>query len=106
VLAASRRTIEDDPGLVGAVVRATTRGYAFAVQHPEQALGDLVRSVPTLDRAEQSAQMRVLLPDLLPAPFCEDVLRGWARWDLEQGLLEKPIDVDAAFERVARCTPS
>jgi putative hydroxymethylpyrimidine transport system substrate-binding protein len=105
VLTASRKTIEDDPDLVDAVVEGTTRGYRFAVAHPSAALGDLVEAVPALDRAEQSAQLQVLLPDLLPSPFCGDVLRKWARWDLEHGLLEKPIDVDAAFERVTRCTP-
>jgi putative hydroxymethylpyrimidine transport system substrate-binding protein len=97
VLTASRRTIEDDPDLVDAVVEATSRGYAFAVQHPEQALEDLVRSVPTLDRAEQSAQLRVLLPDLPPAPFDPRVLRAWAEWDLEHGLLERPLAVSKAF---------
>jgi NitT/TauT family transport system substrate-binding protein/putative hydroxymethylpyrimidine transport system substrate-binding protein len=97
VLSTARRTIEDEPDLVDAVVKATTRGYAFAVQHPGQALEDLVRSVPTLNRAEQSAQLRVLLPDLLPAPFDRRVLRAWAEWDLEHGLLERRLAVSKAF---------
>jgi ABC-type nitrate/sulfonate/bicarbonate transport system substrate-binding protein len=98
VLATTRQTIEDDPDLVDATIEATTRGYGFAAQHPRQALDDLVRSVPALNRAEQSAQLRVLLPDLLPAPFDRRVLRAWAEWDLEHGLLSRPLDVDAAFE--------
>ena len=98
VLVASRETIEDDPELLDAVVEATTRGYGFAAAHPDAALGDLVEAVPTLDRAEQSAQMRALLPDLHPSPFDEAILRRWARWDLEHGLLERPLDVESAFE--------
>jgi ABC-type nitrate/sulfonate/bicarbonate transport system substrate-binding protein len=98
VLATTRQTIEDDPDLVDATIEATTRGYGFAAQHPRQALDDLVRAVPALNRAEQSAQLRVLLPDLLPAPFDRRVLRAWAEWDLEHGLLSRPLDVDAAFE--------
>jgi hypothetical protein len=26
------------------------------------------------------------------------VLKAWADWDLEHGLLERPLDVSAAFE--------
>jgi putative hydroxymethylpyrimidine transport system substrate-binding protein len=97
VLTASRQTLEDDPGLVDAVVEATSRGYAFAVQYPEQSLEDLVRSVPALDRAEQSAQLRVLLPDLHPVQFDRSVLREWAHWDVEHKLLARPLAIDEAF---------
>lgn len=98
VLAASRKTIERDPGLVRSVVDATKRGYAFAVEDPATALSDLLAEVPTLDRADQKAQLDVLLPDLRPAPFDPAVLRAWASWDLEHGLLSRPLDVDAAFQ--------
>lgn len=97
VLVASRRTIERDPDLVRSVVSATGRGYEFTSAHPQQALGDLLAEVPSLERAEQAAQLRVLLPDLRPNPFDPAVLRAWAGWDLEHGLLERPLDVDAAF---------
>jgi ABC-type nitrate/sulfonate/bicarbonate transport system substrate-binding protein len=98
VLTASRQTLEDDPGLVNAVVDATTRGYGFAAAHPARALDDLLGSVNGLDRGEQAAQLRALGPDLRPAPFDPAVLRAWAAWDLAHGLLSRPLDVDAAFE--------
>jgi len=98
VLVASRETIQRDPGLVEAVLDATTRGYEYAVDNPERALDDLLAEVPSLERAEQQTQLDVLLPDLRPQPFDPAVLRAWARWDLEHGLLERPLDVDAAFE--------
>lgn len=97
VLVASRRTVERDPDLVRALVDATTRGYAFAVDNPRQALDDLLAEVPSLDRADQQAQLQALLPDLHPAPFDLAVLRAWAAWDLAHGLLKRPLDVDAAF---------
>jgi hypothetical protein len=53
--------------------------------------------VPGLDRAEQAAQLRALLPDLRPAPFDPAVLRAWAAWDLRHGVLERPLDVRSAF---------
>jgi putative hydroxymethylpyrimidine transport system substrate-binding protein len=97
VLTASRETIERDPALVEAIVAATARGYELASDHPAQALAYLLAAVPSLDRTEQAAQLRALRPDLHPAPFDQTVLREWAAWDLEHGLLERPLDVDAAF---------
>jgi putative hydroxymethylpyrimidine transport system substrate-binding protein len=97
ILTTSRRTIERDPRLVEAMVAATTRGYRFASDHPAQALDDLLAAVPSLDRADQAAQLHVLRPDLHPAPFDPATLRAWAAWDLKHGLLERPLDVSEAF---------
>jgi NitT/TauT family transport system substrate-binding protein/putative hydroxymethylpyrimidine transport system substrate-binding protein len=98
VLVASRQTIDREPELVRSVADATKRGYGFAVDHPKQALDDLLAEVPSLDRADERAQLAALLPDLHPAPFDPAVLRAWAAWDLKHGLLERPLDVEAAFD--------
>ena len=97
VLATSRRTLDRDPRMVDAVVSATRRGYAFTERNPRAALDDLLAADPALKRADQAAQLQSLLPDLHPAPFNPRVLREWATWDLEHGLLERPLDINAAF---------
>src|SRR3954468_14433239 len=99
VLCASEKLLKSDPDLVDAVVSATGRGYESTEEHPEEALTDLLEANKSLglDRAEQQAQLKVLLPDLHPRPFNPAVLQAWAAWDLQHGLLEKPLDVDAAF---------
>ena len=97
VLTAARRTIERDPGLVEAMIGATTRGYELVADDPDRALDDLLASVPGLDRADQAAQLNALGPDLRPGPFDPAVLREWAAWDIEHGLLERPLGVDSAF---------
>jgi putative hydroxymethylpyrimidine transport system substrate-binding protein len=97
ILTTSRRMIESDPQLVDSMVAATTRGYELASEDPAKALGDLLAAVPSLDRGDQAAQLRALHPDLSPAPFDSSVLREWAAWDLEHGLLDRPLDVDRAF---------
>ncbi len=97
VLTTSRATLARDPDLVDAVVAATRRGYALAVGKPALALEDLLDSTTGLSRADQEAQLRVLRPDLRPAPFDRRVLRAWARWDLEHGLLDKRLDIRASF---------
>ncbi|MGD9734687.1 MAG: ABC transporter substrate-binding protein [Solirubrobacterales bacterium] len=98
VLATSERTLRRQPQLVADVVAATERGYRFTEREPEQALDDLLAADPSLQRSDQRAQLRVLLPALAPRPFDPRVLREWAAWDLEHGLLERKLDVAAAFE--------
>jgi putative hydroxymethylpyrimidine transport system substrate-binding protein len=97
VLTAPRRTIEDNPDLVRSVVAATGAGYGATEAHPERALDALLAADPSLQRDEQAAQLRALLPDLVPRDFDPAVLREWAAWDLEHGLLEEPLDVEQAF---------
>jgi putative hydroxymethylpyrimidine transport system substrate-binding protein len=98
ILTTSRKTLDDDPALVEAVVEASRRGYAFTERHPAKALNDLLGANPALDRAEQQAQLDALLPDLHPAPFDPAVLRAWSRWDVSHGLLQHPVAVDRAFD--------
>jgi len=97
ILSTSRATLEGDPELVAAMVAATRRGYAFASARPDAALADLLAANPSLDRADQAAQLRALGPDLHPAPFDPSTLRAWARWDRSHSLLTKPVDIGAAF---------
>jgi ABC-type nitrate/sulfonate/bicarbonate transport system substrate-binding protein len=97
ILTTTRETLDRDPDLVSSMVDATRRGYEFTVENPEQGLSDLLAEVPSLDRADQKGQLQALLPDLHPLPFGTAVLDEWAAWDLKHGLLEKPLDVEAAF---------
>lgn len=97
ILSTSRRILERDPKLVDAVLAATRRGYRFTERHPGSALNDLLEADGSLERADQAAQLRALLPDLHPRPFDPRVLRAWASWDLAHGLLERPLDVGSAF---------
>lgn len=99
ILTTSRQLLEKDPELVDAVVEETQRGYALAEHDPKAALDDLLAAEPTLERADQAAQMRALLPILAPRPFDPEVLQEWADWDLQHGLLEKPLSVEQAFRQ-------
>jgi len=97
ILTTTRRTLREDPELVDAMVRATTRGYRFTVDHPAQSLDDLLASVPSLNRTDQRAQLDALLPILMPAPFDYPTLRSWASWDVDHGLLQRGLAVGALF---------
>ena len=73
----------------GAVVAATARGYRATLREPGAALDSLLSANPSLDRGEQRAELRVLLPAFAPpGHWRRGVLAGWARWDLRHGILE------------------
>jgi putative hydroxymethylpyrimidine transport system substrate-binding protein len=99
VLTTSEKLLNTDPALVDDVVSATRRGYEFAEEEPEAALDDLLAANKNLERADQEAQMKVLLPVMEPRPFDVKVLEGWAAWDLQHGLLEEPLAVQQAFRQ-------
>jgi putative hydroxymethylpyrimidine transport system substrate-binding protein len=99
VLCTSQRLLDDDPRLVGSVVRATTRGYRATLRGPAAGLDDLLAANPSLDRGEQAAELRVLLSAFAPpGAFDGGVLRRWAAWDLDHGILSRPLAVNGAFD--------
>jgi putative hydroxymethylpyrimidine transport system substrate-binding protein len=97
VLTTTRKELENKPAMVEDMVTATRRGYNFTEEEPQQALGDLLAANPSLERADQAAQLKVLLPALKPLPFNEAVLKEWSAWASAHGLLPKPADVRKTF---------
>src|SRR4051812_26550352 len=57
VVAATRQTVDTDPALVGATVRALARGYRFTLTDPDSSAQDLIESNPGLDAARVTAQL-------------------------------------------------
>jgi len=103
VLCVTRDTLEDRPSLIRATVRALQRGYGEAQVDPESAVTAVLDAQRGLDRAELSAQMDAIGPAFTAGADAfgqlrPDVLRDWAEWDLEFGILEKPLDVGLAFD--------
>ncbi len=100
VVATSASTLRDDPELVDAVTAALADGYRTVIDDPDGALADLLAAVPELDPDEQRAQLEALTQaDAFDPPglLRRGALERWARWDLEHGLVERPIDVERAF---------
>jgi ABC-type nitrate/sulfonate/bicarbonate transport system substrate-binding protein len=98
VLTTTREELEDEPELVEGMVEATTRGYELTESQPQKALNDLLAANKSLERGDQAAQLRVLLPALRPAPFDEAVLQEWSTWASSHGLLPEPADVKSTFD--------
>jgi putative hydroxymethylpyrimidine transport system substrate-binding protein len=104
VLTTSAETLDRRPELVDSVIAALAAGYRHLIADPEAALGDLLDAVPDLDPGEQRAQLRALTESRAfspPGVLRRPVLNRWARWDLDHGIVDQPIDVDQAFAQPA-----
>jgi ABC-type nitrate/sulfonate/bicarbonate transport system substrate-binding protein len=103
VLCATHASLERDPALVRAVVHALVRGYEQTLADPAAGAADLEGLVPGLDRREVAEQLAVELPafrgphgavgELDPA-----TLRAWAAWEARFGIVQRPPDVEQAFD--------
>ena len=103
VLVTTSKTLNDDPDLVHEVVDATARGYSLASSDPGQGLDDLLAADPSLDRADQAAELRVLESANAfrdPGKFDWPVLRSWAQWEAQHGIVKKPPEVTGTFAEV------
>lgn len=101
VLATSQRETRQKPDLVSSMQQATADGYDFAVADPDEALLALKDAVPELDAGDLAAQMAVLRPALRAdgLGFDPGLMREWADWDVEHGILETRPDLAALFSR-------
>jgi putative hydroxymethylpyrimidine transport system substrate-binding protein len=103
VLVTTSKTLNDDPSLVHEVVDATARGYSLATSDPSQGLDDLLAGDPSLDRADQAAELRALeSADAFrdPGKFDWPVLRKWAQWEAQHGIVKEPPAVSGTFAEV------
>lgn len=102
VLVTNEKTIKDDPELVKAFMRAVSKGYNYAMDHPDEAAQILLKAVPELDKDLVVASQKWLSPKYKDdAPRWgeqkREVWQNYSDWMSERGLLEKPLEVDAAF---------
>jgi len=102
VLVTSRQTLDDEPSLVRATVRALIRGYRFTLSDPQSSAQDLIARNRGLKPADVRAQLGVLDTAFLGAAgrfgtLDPAALRKWAAWEARFGIVSKPPDVDAMF---------
>jgi putative hydroxymethylpyrimidine transport system substrate-binding protein len=103
VLCVSRRALEEKRSVIEATIRALQRGYTQAQNDPESAVTALVDADSGLDRDAAQAQLDAVAPSFTAGArgygeLRENVLREWAAWDVEFGILERRPDVSRAFD--------
>lgn len=102
VLITSEKQISEDPELVKAFLKATSKGYQYAIDHPEEAAAILTKAVPDLDAELVLASQKWLSPK-----YKDDAVRwgeqkaevwqNYADWMYGLKLLDKPLDAASAF---------
>ncbi|WP_119068823.1 ABC transporter substrate-binding protein [Aggregatilinea lenta] len=94
--------VEQQPDVVAAFVQATARGYAYAIDHPDEAANMLLEAVPELDSDLIHAGAEWLAPEFQSdAPRWGEqqasVWQGYTDFLVDNGILESGIDAGAAF---------
>jgi NitT/TauT family transport system substrate-binding protein/putative hydroxymethylpyrimidine transport system substrate-binding protein len=104
VLCATPSSLRSDPALARGVVHALVRGYAAVLASPRAGARALETRVPGLDPRLVGPQLRALLPAFrLPGQTVGELdpasLRAWARWEARFGIVHRPPDLAAMFDR-------
>ncbi len=102
VFITNRSLIDEQPETVRAFMQAISRGYAFAIQNPDEAATILFQAVPELDEALVRESQAWLSPRYqADAPrWGEQKLSVWqdySQWMADKGIIDQPIDAEAAF---------
>ncbi|MBA2176359.1 ABC transporter substrate-binding protein [Halobacillus locisalis] len=102
VITTNETMVEEDSEIVQSFMAAATKGYQFAIDHPQEAADHLIEAVPDLDPELVRASQEWLSPKYKDDAerWGQQELSVWsnyAEWMLENGLLEEELDAEAAF---------
>lgn len=102
ILITSEDMIAEQPDVVAAFVQATARGFAHAIEHPEEAADMLIEAAPETDADLVHASAEWLAPQYqADAPRWGqqslDVWQGFSAFLVENGILAEALDAEAAF---------
>lgn len=102
VIITSESTIAQNPELVKKFMRATAKGYDYAIKNPDQAAAILEKSVPELNKDLVNASQTYLSQQYQAdasrwGEMKPDVWKNYADFMFSNKLIDKNIDADKAF---------
>lgn len=102
VIIAKEGLLQEQPELVKKFLRATTRGYEYAIEHPEDAVESLLKFAPEIDREIAVASQKYLAEQYQAdadrwGEMKEEIWRNYAEWLYEHDLIDKKLDAKEAF---------
>ncbi len=102
VLISGNKFLVENPDTAKAFLSAVSKGYAFAMEHPEEAAEILVKAAPELDKELVLASQQYLADQYqADAPYWgymdPERWNGFYRWVNENGLTESEVPLDTGF---------
>lgn len=102
VLIASEATISERPEVVRAFVTAASRGYRYAIDNPAASADILLTQTPESGQGLLRASQEWLSPRYQAGAQRwgeqdPSVWDNYYRWMIDNGILQEPIDIEAAF---------
>ncbi len=102
VIITNEKNIEEDPEFVRQFMAATTKGYEYAIQNPEESADILLANAPELKEELVKASQKFLSTKYQDdaekwGVQKETVWQNYTNWLYDNGLIEKKIDVNSAF---------
>jgi len=102
ILVANNDTIENNPEKVESFLRAVEKGYLYSIENPEEAAEILLKYAPELAEELVVESQKFLAEEYMKGTdrwgvMKSEVWGNYAEFLMENGLLEKELDVDDAF---------
>lgn len=102
IITTSESKIQKDPKQVEAFMKAVTKGYQFAIQHPEEAADILIKAEPDLDpklvKESQKWLSKQYQADAKVWGYQKkEVWENYANWMKKNQLLKGEFDAEKAF---------
>ena len=102
VIIASEQNIENEPEMIKKFLKATSRGYNFAITSPEEAALILLKNAPELDKEIVIASQKYLSSqyqaDSQKWGFMnEEIWKNFSKWMLDNNLINQEFDYKNAY---------
>ncbi|HHW30254.1 MAG TPA: ABC transporter substrate-binding protein [Clostridiaceae bacterium] len=102
VIISSENFLEKNPEIASKFLKATSKGYEYAINNPEDAVNSLLKAAPEIDKDIAVASQKYLANEYISdaekwGVMKEEIWETYGNWMFENGLLESKLDVKGAF---------
>jgi len=102
VIIANETLLTDQPDLAKKFLKATAKGYAFAIENPKEAVEILLSEAPEIDPEIAQASQEYLANEYISDASQWGIMEknrwaGYSDWMYKNQLIERPLDVEEAY---------
>ncbi|MBB6670395.1 ABC transporter substrate-binding protein [Cohnella nanjingensis] len=102
ILIAGTKTIKNQPDKVRKFLKATEEGYRYAIDHPEESAGLLLKHAPEIDKTLAVESQKFLASQYIAdasgwGQMKDQVWAAYAQFLLDKGLIPKALNVPEAY---------